>query len=102
VLHVVNTAIVIEVTAREEIAKTTATMVNTPVARREAVVPEQITAISQTQRLRSYNHQDEDCTTSSDGIKILEDGLSIGFGDKDIWDPIQIQMQITARGRTNR
>jgi len=27
---------------------------------------------------------------------ILEDGLSIGFGDKDIWDPIQIQMQITA------
>ena len=29
---------------------------------------------------------------SSDGIMILEDGLSSGFGDKDIWDQIQIQM----------
>ena len=47
-----------------------------------------------------YNHQDENCIdnrSSSDGIMILEDGLSIGFGDKDIWDPTQIQMQITAR-----
>ena len=44
-----------------------------------------------------YNHQDENCIWSSDGIMILEDGLSIGFGDKDIWDPTQIQMQITAR-----
>ena len=37
-----------------------------------------------------YNHQDENCIRSSDGIMILEDGLSIGFGDKDIWDPTQI------------
>jgi hypothetical protein len=34
---------------------------------------------------------------SSDGIMILEEGLSSGFRDKDIWDQIQIQMQITAR-----
>jgi hypothetical protein len=26
-----------------------------------------------------------------------EEGLSRGFGETNIWDPIQIQMQITAR-----
>ena len=34
---------------------------------------------------------------SSDGIMILEGGLSSGFSDKDIWDQIQIQIKITAR-----
>jgi hypothetical protein len=41
------------------------------------------------QILHPYNYQNYKM--------ILEDGLSIGFSNKDIWDPTQIQMQITAR-----
>jgi len=33
---------------------------------------------------------------SSDGIMILEEGLSSSFSDKDIWDQIQIQISAIA------